>query len=256
MISSDREEEKVALVLILGQSNIANHGAYLDPFVYIPKSPVYYYNGDNIDIFTSPIGNKRHFASGNASSLFPYLGDMMVEKLDYDKIIFINAAIGGTTVSEWVPNSGKCIKHVTGDDFIYSNGLFDRIIEAKDISNKLGLPFTHVLWHQGEDDNVHGTTKQDYKETFIKVKQGIRELNIEAPIYMARVSFTSAKSIPMPRFDENIIAAQNELIRENKDILEGPNTDVIGIEDRYDGSHFNKNGLKKHAELWIESLTK
>jgi hypothetical protein len=255
-MSTDKEEDKVALVLILGQSNIANHGAYFEPFEYIPKSPIYYYNGDNIDIFTSPIGTKRHFASGNASSLFPYLGDMMVERLDYDKIIFVNAAIGGTTVFQWTPNAGSYERNIVGDDFIYSNGLFDRVREAKDISNKLDIPYTHILWHQGEDDNVQETSKADYKKYFMEIKDGIRKLNIEAPIYMARASFTSARSIPEPRFDKNIIAAQNELIKENSDILEGPNTDIIGVEDRYDGSHFNKEGLIKHANLWIESLTK
>ena len=244
---------KRALILVIGQSNIANHGAFEGgAFEYTPKHSVHYYNGKSMEVFTSPIGDKPHMASGNASTMLPYLGDLVIEQLDYEEVIFINIAVGGTTVDQWIPNVGKYERNIVGDDFKYENGLFERVIEAHKIAHDLGYEFTHILWHQGEDDNIKETSTGSYKNDFLKIKKGIRDLAIMAPIYMARASWTSAGAIA--KRDNNILNAQTQLINENPDILDGPNTDIIDVKYRYDGSHFNKEGLIKHANLWIKYL--
>ena len=34
----------------------------------------------------------------------------------------------------------------------------------------------------------------------------------------------------------------------------GPNTDLIGLEDRYDDCHFSGRGLQKHSEGWVKAI--
>jgi hypothetical protein len=37
-------------------------------------------------------------------------------------------------------------------------------------------------------------------------------------------------------------------------IFAGPDTDTIGLSDRYDGCHMAESDLIRHAELWIKAL--
>jgi hypothetical protein len=55
----------------------------------------------------------------------------------------------------------------------------------------------------------------------------------------------------------------NQIIREaqaavvnGKDILAGPDTDVIStLWDRWDGCHFAATGIQRASQLWVDSLT-
>jgi hypothetical protein len=55
--------------------------------------------------------------------------------------------------------------------------------------------------------------------------------------------------------NEVIRSAQRAVVDLALGIFAGPDTDTIGVADRYDGCHMAQSGLIKHASLWVEALT-
>ena len=53
---------------------------------------------------------------------------------------------------------------------------------------------------------------------------------------------------------EGIRAAQRDLVDPAKGIFAGPDTDQIGEAFRYDGCHFDGEGGKRVADLWLSAL--
>ena len=49
--------------------------------------------------------------------------------------------------------------------------------------------------------------------------------------------------------NESLLNAQKEITKLNEYL--GPNTDLIEVEDRYDGCHLSGRGLEKHADAWF-----
>src|SRR5262249_19660173 len=148
---------------------------------------------------------------------------------------FLPLSVGGSTIAEWAP--GGTYHH----RMTYALG---RLGEA-------GFWPTHVFWHQGEADALYGTSAQDYAAAFTALFQSLRQLGVEAPVYVAIASFFS---IPKGyRSQQNIIrGAQQSLINGHLRILPGPDTDLI--RDRYDGCHMGTAGLLQHAAAWEAAL--
>lgn len=77
----------------------------------------------------------------------------------------------------------------------------------------------------------------------------IRRLGVDAPIYVARAT-RCAKAGP----SAEIRGAQGGLVDPPSRILAGPDTDALGLAERYDGCHFSSEGLDRAAALWLEAL--
>ncbi len=206
---------------MLGQSNIANYGATYKPLVY---TGLYSYNicDRTVTLYQSPI--RCDNATGSCSTMLPMLGDRIAKHLGYDKVIFNNLAVGGSSIENWSYNE---LENINALDY-----------------------YDLILWHQGETDTLIGTTSEQYTSWFQQVKQNLRNRNITAPIVMAKASYAYGLT------SESVIEAQSFLIAEYDDIIEGPNTDVIGIEFRYDDIHFNRSGLVLHCDMWFDKLEK
>ncbi len=227
--------ENPMVILAIGQSNMANSGATVDPFYYVASSDVFYFDGINLSEYRSPIEYNNHIASGNFSVFLPYLGDLLLEHTDYDAIVFINISVSGSSIYDW------------------NNQHYTRISYAKDLMVALNLKATHIIWHQGEADSASNTSFGAYKNGLAALKSKIREYGIYTNMYVARVSYFKGQT------NQNIIDAQNSFIYENDDVQEGPNTDILGeayrTQDKDDKDvHFNKIGLKEHAEQWLQYL--
>ena len=79
----------------------------------------------------------------------------------------------------------------------------------------------------------------------------IRSQGVNAPIYISIASRCWERS-----GDPGIQNAQRALVQLKQGILAGPNTDILGLEYRYDGCHFSGRGLDAVADLWLDALTK
>jgi len=109
-----------------------------------------------------------------------------------------------------------------------------------------GLDPTHVLWHQGEGNNLD--PPESYRAAFLGVLSTIRRDGVRAPVFVAQATVCR-----LPQ-DEGIRAAQRDLVDPAKGIFAGPDTDQLGEGFRYDGCHFNGEGGKRVADLWLSAL--
>ena len=214
-------------ILAMGQSNMANRGIgfnYTSKYDVLRIDSTYEYVLASSPVISNPM------ASETNSNFIPYLGDLLIEYGKYSTMTYANVAVNGTCIINWIPSSPN----------------FQKI---RNLVNQ-GFTFTDIIFHQGECDSTfyNNTSKDNYKMAFLEMKKGIRDLGIDAPIYLARASYVNGI------IGSNLIAAQNELISENEDILEGPDTDVLGSEYRYDNVHFNEIGLIEHAKLWNQKI--
>jgi hypothetical protein len=225
-----REEIGDACVLlIIGQSNSANHGetrstANRAVFNFNPFDGLCYRACDPL------LG-----ATGDGGSPWCILGDALIADGFAQSILLCSFAVGGSTVAEWAP--GGTYHH--------------RLTYGIAALRQAEFEPTYVLWHQGEADALYGTSAEDYYNAFQELVTSLRELGIRVPIYVAIASYFA---IPEGYGSNQAIIrrAQQSLISPQHAILPGPDTDTI--RDRFDGSHMGTAGLREHAKLWQISL--
>lgn len=221
------------VLLVLGQSNAANAGKGL-----------YYFDCDKATNFYKgqfyPIKDPLYGANGNGGSVWSRLAQLLIVHNFANHIIIAPCAIGGSAIEQWTP----------GGDLHY---LLEETITALQQSQ---LNVTHVLWHQGESNNIAlnpNLTPQEnaqfYKDQFLILSNYLRANNINSPIFLAQTSRCASMES-----DYDLLQAQQDLAIDSLNIFNGPNTDIIGNEYRYDDCHFNSKGLEKHAQLWSDIL--
>jgi len=90
--------------------------------------------------------------------------------------------------------------------------------------------------------------RRPLQQLLLNILGALRSHGVEAPIYVALA--TICNSPP----NETIRSAQRAVVDQGLGIFAGPDTDTIGLSDRYDGCHMAESGLIRHAELWIKAL--
>ncbi len=216
---------RTMVALAFGQSNAANSGesrGQAHPGVYE------FYRGRIYEARDPLLGG-----DGKDGSIWMRLGAKAVASGEFDSVILVPFAVGSAEIARWAPGGSL------------HGWLLSVIAEARDS----GLVFTHLLWQQGEADAMAKTSAQSYREGFLAMLAAIRRLGVDAPIYIARAS-RCGKARP----SEEIRSAQGGLIDPALRIRSGPDTDVLGFSERYDGCHFSTEGLDRAAALWLEAL--
>jgi hypothetical protein len=175
-------------------------------------------------------------ASGDGGSVWTRLGDQLIERALYDTVIFAPIGVGGSAIANWQPGSD----------------LHDKLLQTIRKIQQSGLTITHLLWHQGESDALRHTDKEEYQTMFRTMLANIRNEGVTAPIYVAISSSARCKKI---KSDSAIRQAQEQLVDNSNGIFSGPDTDILGLADRFDGCHFSDQGLEKMSTLWFEALT-
>jgi len=217
---------RTAVMLIFGQSNGANSG----DTPYCPQQRVL-----NLNIFdghcyvaTDPLLG----ATERRGNFAGRLADMLIELDVFDTVVLTPISVGGSRIEEWTRGGSR----------------HRRLQVAIKRVHDAGLAFTHLLWHQGETNAGHGPDYRVYVDSFMDIHAALRSYGVSAPVYVAQASV--CRTPPC----EIIRQAQREVVDPARGILAGPDTDVIGADDRYDGCHMKKSGLIRHASLWAEVL--
>lgn len=245
----DPVEERTAYILVIGQSNVANYG--VNTFTYTPSQDVKRLSLNTMvwegAVSPAPTGS---LASGTGGNMDGLIGDKLITSGKYERVRIVNVAVGGTELGWWVKSASPSAYPKREDDaFTYTNGrLYERLEYARSAAESLGFSFSHVLLHIGESDGLAGTTGPQYISTFNTLKENLRELEIHAPIILGKTSYVTGTVKPV------IINAQTQIISENSDVYEGPNTDTYGSAYRYDNLHFNANGLDLISTDWVNSI--
>jgi Carbohydrate esterase, sialic acid-specific acetylesterase len=218
-----------AVILGLGQSNIANE---CDPSaLYEPKGNVFNFNFFDGKCYVAK--DPLLGASIDGSNVLTRLGDLLVERGNYQNVMLVPIAHGGTFVSEWAPG---------GRMFPRLQWTLDRLREQQ-------IKITHIAWQQGEAEaSEPNPNPTEWMRQFNAMAGAIRAAGTDAPIYVAQC--TVCCSDP----NEQIRTAQRQVVNLAARILSGPDIDLIGRDERYDGCHLSAAGLRHAAELWYQTL--
>jgi len=218
-------KERLMVALAFGQSNSANFGQGAKR----ARKGVYNFYQNKLYHAEDPMLG----ADGPGASTWPRLGDLLIASKQYDNVVFASIGISATSISRWQPNGN----------------LHSTLLSTLQSLKQNGLTVTHLLWHQGESDAVLKTSKDDYKNSFKKMLESIREQGVNAPIYVSIAS--RYKNHPK---NNSIRKAQIELVQQDHSILSGPDSDQLGEGFRRDGTHFTSTGLDRLAQLWLNCL--
>jgi len=226
-IEGDRK--RTAVIVVVGQSNAANHGAGR----YAAR-----YRVDNFNIYDGRCyraADPLLGASGDGGNFATRLGDRLIYTGLFDRVILAPIAMGGTTVEQWA-----------------EEGMFNRRIPV--LIRRLfdaGLSADFILWQQGEGNPGMGDVGgRQYRKNLLEVIRTFRSFGVTAPFF---VSLTTLCGGPHANA-ENIRAGQRGVVNPLGGIYQGPDTDTIGVEHRWDKCHFDETGLEMAASLWRDVL--
>jgi hypothetical protein len=222
--------DRSAVIFVFGQSNSANQG---EPgSQHVATGPVINFNPYDGNCYRAR--DPMLGASGNNGSFVARLGDQLTLNHTFDRVVFIT--IGEASfISYWTPEG---------------NIHYPKLIFALRQAKAAGLTITHMLWQQGEQEGAYiDADGEAYQRSFRSMLASIRAQGVMAPIYVAQSTICRTLSNPI------ITGAQKALV-DDDDIRAGPNTDLIGFEDRYDGCHMKASGLDRMAKMWADILAK
>lgn len=226
-----KQTSRVAVMLAIGQSNIANHG--LHKYATRHPSRVLNYFAGKCYVAGSPLLG----ASGEEGEWITPMADALVEAGAYDAIVIISSGVHGTPISRWQ----------RGGDL---NGVLLGVLA------KLGETYrvTHILWHQGESDFRNLTSTEDYMKGFESMVQTLRQARIAAPIFM---SIATRCADYANWFADNPTAIAQRKLVDDKAVFLGVDTDRIVLrEDRDDICHYRESGQLKTASAVATAIGK
>lgn len=229
-LSNLQQDGKTMIALTFGQSNAANNGQ--SPYTPHNAAVYNYYKGKLYKAKDPLFGATRE-----KGSVWSRLGDMLIDKGLYTKVIFIPIAVGGSEIACWT--SGDCFK---------------KLQETLQFLDSQHIQLTHIFWHQGETDNLKNTTEATYKDQLAKILQTLRKTQ-SADLYVSIASYHPGSTTKPLGVDRVIRKAQQSFINENKGVLQGPDTDtLIHAIHRYDSVHFSDFGMNAYADLWLKAI--
>ena len=196
-------------ILVIGQSNVREYGKGLD---YNASKTTRLVDGEWV----------TYISTADKSTFIPVLGDL----LGGAKVV--NVAEGATSIGDWEHNGE----------------LFGRIAASAG-----ALEYDIVLFQQGENDTVLGTTTEEYSRDLQIILDEIRDVGIDAPVYIAITSYAFGEMSAEVREGQRIV------IDRNTGVYIGVDTDFYGDVYRHDTVHFNEAGLSAIATKWVEVLS-
>ena len=216
-----------AVLLAIGQSNVANHAARRVTTRH-GRAVLNYFDGA-CHIAASPLLG----ASSNGGEFLTLLGDRLVDLRLYNSVVIVSSGIGGSPISRWRQG---------GD-------LNAMLVETL---RRLARHYqaTQVVWHQGESDYANATTSDAYRAAFDSLSATLSANGIAAPIYVA-----VATRCGSPWNAENdVAAAQRKLADERRVFLAADTDALLERADRYDSCHFAEPGQAKVATAYAAAI--
>jgi hypothetical protein len=216
---------RTMVAFVFGQSNSANHGD--EKFHARSPAVANFWNGKYFAAEDPLLGG-----SGDGGSPWTMMADRVIEAGAFDGVILIAAGVGSTPVEAWT----------TGGTL---NGMLEkRLAETKDA----GLIVTHFLWHQGESDNSPAGAA-NYDAAMQPIIALTKRYFPQSKFFVAQATICGPGSVA------NVELQKSQLgLSRLPGVFAGPNTDEIGVADRYDGCHMSASGLEKHATGWAAAI--
>jgi NPCBM/NEW2 domain/Carbohydrate esterase, sialic acid-specific acetylesterase len=267
--------------LISGQSNAQGWtdnqyiGASLDKVVTHDNGQYCSLNDIPFPVMTQLIGTVKPSPNGYDAWCYGKLGDNIANQTTFP-VAFFNAGAAGASVLNFKESADDInTLHALTNQFFCSQPL-------ENIQNPAYVPLNQstyasknpylffrkslnyynsmfgaraVLWHQGESDNVVGTSTASYQADLNFVINKTRtDFNASLPWVVSRASYIN--SVP----DPDVIAGQNAVINPAAQIYAGPSTDDInnatipGSRDAIDVHFYGFSSLYEVANRWTAAL--
>lgn len=213
--------ENPRFLLVLGQSNAANHGERLERDVV---RRIFLIHQGKCYLATDPLPG----GTGRGAAPWSRLPGLLAP----GKVAIVLVALESTSIRQW------------------SEPGFIQWILRRQIESALaqGIRFDLVLWQHGETDARDQTSVETYRRDFRRLLTRLRASGVEAPIM-------AALSTRCRQYDGRAI--RQALLTESdnsRDVMPGPDTDRLEGGLRVDGCHFSAEGLDAAARLWAERL--
>ncbi len=199
-----------------------------------------------------PRGKNGNDPSSSYRSHWRLFAEKLVNKLNVPVAIF-QAGWADTSIEEWstAADGNKVCKYYQNSVDAITTYPYYNLKYLFDARKYNGV--RAILWHQGERDGAGGTTYSTYKSnlenlisksrTHIKASMGV---SINVPWVISQASISNGVTTKSA-----ITSAQNDVSQQSNNSL-GPNTDNIG--NRFDGTHFDTNGLTDLANAWCDKI--
>lgn len=215
---------RTAIIMALGQSNAANYAGGVNRSRYGGRVAAFFDGACYLAQDPLPGGD------GEGGSIWTGLANELIGSGRYDAVLVVMHALGGSSISRWLP----------------SGDLGGRMVSILDGLKVVGLEPTHATWTQGEADRSPSSAfngEAAYSAALAKVIAAIRSKS-SAPILVSLVS--SCPSLaeaggPSLGIRRAQIAAQSS----EAGVYPGIDLDRIeGFEERF-GCHLTETGLRR-----------
>jgi hypothetical protein len=155
----------------------------------------------------------------------------------FDEVVLIPAAIGGSSLKQWMPGGEL-------------NSMLHDVVKDAERNYRI----THVLWHQGEADFSLHTSEDAYVSGFQSLARDLRAQGVTAPIYVS-VATRCEETDDQWSADSPISRAQRRLGNSGEGFAPGVDTDaLLNAFDRSDGCHIGGSGMSKVIDAWTQIL--
>ena len=222
-----RQDEKTAVILAIGQSNIANHAAA--KVVSRSSGAVLNYSDGRCHAAASPLLG----ATGEGGEFLTLLGDRLVVNGIYRTVVLVPLGVGGSSIDRWQ----------RGGDLNAMLLSRLRLLETQ-------YRVTEVLWHQGEADYAVGTSAGTYAQSFDSLVGTLRDAGVQAPIFTAIATKCVADWTK-----DNPTADGQRAILQREGVHLGADTDaLLDGQDRRDGCHMTASGQEKTAAAFAQAI--
>lgn len=231
-----RQTTRTAVLLVLGQSNAANHAG--QRYRSDHGADVVNFFAGKCFIAASPLLG----STDTRGEYWTQVGNLLVASGKVDRVVVAPLAFSGSEVERWA----------RGGDI--NNLLVETVTQLKDG----GYGVSDVLWDQGEADYVKGTSADAYRQRFLSMVGTLRDQGVGVPVYVSIASKCLEPSnggFKVDAPDNPVVRAQLAVSEGGKDIRRGVNTDtLLGDFDRYDDCHMAGTGTDKVARAWADLL--
>lgn len=218
--------QKPIVILALGQSNAANHGARAAD----TDIPVNVIADGKCVLAVNPLPG----GTGTEGSIWYRLPRDLNKLLPKRPVVLSVLAVESTTIAEWTDAASPLRK---------------RLERQIDSMKSLGMPPQLILWQQGESDARHGITEIAYSAGLDQLADIVDQSGVSAPIVMALS--TVCRSEPY----EEIRRAVEAKVANYPRFKIGPDTDyAIHVGLRRENCHFSAEGIHRASQLWAESI--
>lgn len=211
------------MLLIMGQSNAANHGDGVGSDV-----PLSVMHEGRCYSTASPLPG----GTGKGAALWSQLGSELQVDLDGRPLLVGLIAVEATSIKQWLGAEPLAV---------HWRSKLAEMLAA-------GLRPDLVLWQQGESDAKLGTTEADYGQALQLLRQELNRVGVRAPMMVALSTHCPGVNGMAVRSGIQAAGAKEA------GIIVGPDTDSLQGVFRSGGCHFSASGVRQAARLWASSL--